>query len=94
MPLPKGQYTDSSVLANVARMKAPTRITDGARVHSHPLVQGLTLVHFQLNVSAFCGIGGASRDRLGAVQGLLKGCWGVLGGVQGVFVFQKRLKLS
>jgi len=45
----------------------------------------------QLNVSTLCGIGGALR---GCIEGVFKGCQGVLGGVQGVLSFQKRLKLS
>ena len=38
IPFPKGQYTESHVEAAVATTKAPTSTTDGARVHSHPLV--------------------------------------------------------
>ena len=48
--------------------------------------QGLTYTraHFNLNVSAFCGIGGALRDCVGGVWGRLRGCKGVLGDVEGV----------
>ena len=55
-----------------------------------PPRRGLHSFTFQLNLSAIYGIGGALRDCVARVEG-------VLGGVQGVssvFVYQTRLKLS
>ena len=43
--------------------------------------RGLHSSTFRLNLSAFCGIG----VRLGVVQGMLRRCNGVLGGLSGVF---------
>jgi hypothetical protein len=48
-----------------------------------PTTRGLHSFTFQLNVSAFYGIGGASRDCLGAVYGVL---WGMRGCAVCVFV--------
>jgi hypothetical protein len=39
--------------------------------------QGLTLVHFQLNLSAFCVTGGAVRVCFGGVEGVVGGSKGV-----------------
>jgi len=39
---------------------------------------------FQLNVSAFCGIGGVCRDYVGGDLGVFRGRYGILGGVQGI----------
>jgi len=47
--------------------------------------QGLTLVHFRLNISAFYGIRGALRNCLGVVLLVFGRCQGVLGGAKGVF---------
>ena len=59
-----------------------------------PRARGLHSSTFQLNGSAFCGMGGAFKD-------LLKGCLGgvceVLGGIRrwlGCILCQKRLRLS
>ena len=41
--------------------------------------KGVHSFTFQLNVSAFCGIGGAVRS--GVVSGEFRGCQGVLGSV-------------
>jgi hypothetical protein len=53
-------------------------------------VRGLHSFTFQLEVSAFYGIGGASKGCLGGI----KENQGVLGGVLGVLSCQTRLKLS
>jgi len=45
---------------------------------------------FQLNVSDFCGIGGPLR----VIKAVFEGYQGVLGGVLGVFLCQKGLRLS
>ena len=47
--------------------------------------RGLQSSTFRLNVSACCGIGGASRDCLGVVLRVFRRRRGVLGGVQGTF---------
>ena len=52
--------------------------------------RGLHSSTFQLNLSAFYGIGGARGGSVARVEG---GLWGVFG-VQGGFVCQTRLKLS
>jgi len=52
--------------------------------------RGLHSFTFRLNVSPFCGIGGAFMGSLGGVRG----CQGVPGGVQGEHLFQIRLRLS
>jgi len=47
-----------------------------------PAARGLHSFTFQLNVSAFCGIGGALRVCLGVVSRVFRRCrgnWGVLG---------------
>jgi len=41
-------------------------------------MQGLTLVHYSLNISAFCGVGGAFSGCLGGVRGC-QGWHGVFG---------------
>jgi len=51
-----------------------------ARGGGHIGGRGLHSFTVQLNVSAFCGIGGALKGCLGGVRG----CWGVLGGVSKV----------
>jgi len=48
--------------------------------------EGLTLIHFWLNLSDFCGIGGACMDCLGVVEGVIRGCLGGVRGCQGVSV--------
>ena len=48
-----------------------------------PENMGLHSSTFQLNVSAFCGIGGASRDCLGVILRVFRRCRGVLGDVGG-----------
>ena len=74
----------------------PTGSRAPARTATPP-GRGLHSFTFQINVSAFCGIGGASKGCLGAIEGVL---WGVRGdkgplwGEQDVFLFQKRLRLS
>jgi hypothetical protein len=55
-----------------------------------PCSRGLHSSTIQLNLSAFHGIGGARRDFVARVKGVLGGVYGV----QGVFVCQTRLKLS
>jgi len=53
-----------------------------------PSAQGLTLVQFQLNVSAFCGIEGALRVCSGVILRVFRRCRGVwegVGGLKGVF---------
>jgi len=55
-----------------------------------PGARGLHSFTFQLNLSAFCGIGGVFE---GCLRGVL-GVWGSIRGVLGVFSCQKRLKLS
>jgi len=50
--------------------------------------RGLHSSTFQLNVRAFCGIGGAFTGWV--VQGVIERCWEVLGGV----LYQKRFRLS
>jgi len=55
-----------------------------------PAGRGLHSSTFRLNVSGFCGIGGAYRGRMGGV-------YGGLGGIRGCIeciVCQKRLRLS
>ena len=59
--------------------------------------RGLLLFTVQLNVSAFCGIGGVFRGCVGRVLGVSGGtraCQGVPGRVQGCILCQKRLRLS
>ena len=48
--------------------------------------QGLTLVDFSLNVSAFCGMGGTSRVCAGGVQGV-PGC--MTGGLGCLLISEK-----
>jgi len=48
--------------------------------------RGLHSSTFRLNVSAFCGIGGALRDCLGVVLRVCSRYRGLLRGVEGVFV--------
>ena len=45
--------------------------------------RGLHSSAFRLNVSAFCGIGGALRDCLGVVLRVFRRCRGVLRGAKG-----------
>jgi len=52
--------------------------------------QGLTLVHFRLNASAFCGMGGAFRGCLGGVQEVR---WRMRVYI-GCILCKKRLRLS
>jgi len=52
--------------------------------------QWLTLVHFQLNLSAFYAIAGSRRGCVARVKGVSGG----VQGVYGVFVCQTRVKLS
>ena len=52
------------------------------------LGRGLHSFTFQLNVSAFCGIGGALRVCLGVILRVFRRCRGVLvsgGGLMGIF---------
>jgi len=49
-----------------------------------PVARGLHSSTFQLNVSAFCGIGGALKDCSGVILRVFRKCRGVLGGVKGV----------
>jgi len=46
--------------------------------------RGLHSSTFQLNINAFCGIGGALRVCLGVILRVFRRCWGVLGGVGGL----------
>jgi len=55
--------------------------------------RGLHSSTLQLNLSALYGIGGARRDCVARVKGVLGGVQGVQG-VQGVVSCQTRLKLS
>jgi len=52
--------------------------------------RGLHSFTSQLNLSSFCGMGGARRGCVARVRGVL----GSVQGVEGVFVCQTRLKLS
>jgi len=54
--------------------------------------RGLHSSTFQLNLSAFYGIGGALRGCVARAR--VEGLTGGVQGVQGVFVCQTRLKLS
>jgi len=55
-----------------------------------PVLRGLHSSTFWLNLSAFCGIGGACRGGLGGVQEMLGG----IRGCAGCILCQKRLRLS
>jgi hypothetical protein len=57
---------------------------------SPPLFRGLHSSTFWLNISAFCGKGGAFRGCLGVVEQVLGGIWGCLGCI----LCQKWLRLS
>jgi len=50
-----------------------------------PSGRGLHSFCFQLNISAFCGIGGVFRDCLGVMMRVFRRCRGMLRGVKGVF---------
>ena len=50
-----------------------------ARSERRPDTRGLHSSTFRLNVSAFCGIGGAFWDCLGAAYGVLRGIGGYYG---------------
>jgi len=52
--------------------------------------RGLPSSTFRLNLSAFCGIGGAIRGYQGVVQEVL----GAIMGCSGYILCQKRLRLS
>jgi len=47
---------------------------DGELIQKGGEGRGLHSSTFQLNLSAACGIGGALSGRLGAVQGVIRGC--------------------
>ena len=79
-PAATGESSVSIDPAKFAALCAPTSL------HS----RGLHSFTSQLNLSAFCGIGGARRDCVARVKGVSGGVYGV----QGVFVCQTRLKLS
>jgi hypothetical protein len=64
---------DADESAVLARLEAELE----AQVSAAGCLQGLTLVYFQLNLSALYGIGGARRGSVARVKG-------VLGVVQGV----------
>ena len=57
---------------------------------SAPMIMGLYSSTFRLNISAFCGIGGAFRGCLEGVEEVLRGIRGCSGCILG----QERLKLS
>jgi len=61
---------------------------------TQPRNRGLQSSTFRLNVSAFCGIGGAFRGRLEGVYEVLVGVRGCLEWVSGCILYQKRLRLS
>jgi len=61
---------------------------------SKPGIRGLRTSTFQLNVSAFCGIGGALRDCLGVVFAGVEEVSGGVGGFKGCVSCQMRLRLS
>ena len=56
----------------------------------HAAIRGLHSSTFRLNVSAFCGIGGAFKGCLGGVQEVLGG----IRGCSGCILCQERLRLS
>jgi hypothetical protein len=50
-----------------------------------PVLRGLHSFNFQLNESAFCGIGDAFRGFSRGVEEVFRGIAGALGGVLGAF---------
>jgi hypothetical protein len=69
----------------------PTFSSPAIEAHIHRIPgRGLHSSAFRLNVSAFCGIGGASRGCLGVVYEVLGGIRGCLG----CTLCHKRLRLS
>ena len=85
MTTPVGVTTTRSMTARMGHDALATTRIAAASPAASPADQGPTLVHFWLRVSAFCGIGGASRECLEVVLRVLRRCREVLGGVEGVF---------
>jgi len=80
-----------TAISNVSRLHClRPRPATAAAASLPPLPRGLHSSNFQLNLSALYGIGGARRDGVARVKGLLGGVYGV----SGVFACQTRLKLS
>ena len=64
--------------------------TSHASRRSGPQYRGLHSSTFQLNLGALYGIGGARKDCVARIKGVLWGMWGV----KGVSLCQTRLKFS